>query len=296
MNVSTQESTLGPVPPVNGLLRDKGRVLRKAPLYLALIVLSGLFLIPFFWLVTTSLKTQAQIFGSGWIPRPAQWSNYADVFASTDFLLWTRNSFIVAILGMVTVAYSSALIAYPFAKMSFPLKNVLFALVMATMMLPGAVTMVPTFLIWRGLGLVNTLWPLWAGNLFGSAFYIFMLRQFLLTIPNDLRDAAMVDGASHFRTFWSVMLPLVKPALIAVMLFEFIAKWNDYMTPLIYLNQEALYTLPLGLATFLQSQGFQTRWDLWMAGSVLMTLPILILFFAGQRFFIQGIATTGLKG
>jgi multiple sugar transport system permease protein len=160
--------------------------------------------------------------------------------------------------------------------MRFPLKNVLFALVMATMMLPGAVTMVPTFLIWRGLGLVNTLWPLWAGNLFGSAFYIFMLRQFLLTIPNDLRDAAMVDGASHFRTFWSVMLPLVKPALIAVMLFEFIAKWNDYMTPLIYLNQESLYTLPLG--------------------SVLMTLPILLLFFAGQRFFIQGIATTGLKG
>src|SRR5207248_7537284 len=182
--VSTHESTLGPAPSVNGLLRDKGnkaRALGKVPLYLALIVLSGLFLIPFFWLVTTSLKTQAQIFGSGWIPRPAQWSNYAEVFASTDFLLWTRNSFIVAILGMVTVAYSSALIAYPFAKMRFPLKNVLFALVMATMMLPVAVTMVPTFLIWRGLGLVNTLWPLWAGNLFGSAFYIFMLRQFLLT-------------------------------------------------------------------------------------------------------------------
>ena len=294
--MSTHQGALPPVTAVNGLLRNKARALGKVPLYLALIVLSGLFLIPFFWLVTTSLKTQAQIFGSGWIPRPAQWSNYADVFASTDFLLWTRNSFIVAILGMVTVAYSSALIAYPFAKMSFPLKNVLFALVMATMMLPGAVTMVPTFLIWQGLGLVNTLWPLWAGNLFGSAFYIFMLRQFLLTIPNDLRDAAMVDGASHFRTFWSVMLPLVKPALIAVMLFEFIAKWNDYMTPLIYLNQQSLYTLPLGLATFLQSQGFQTRWDLWMAGSVLMTLPILILFFAGQRFFIQGIATTGLKG
>jgi multiple sugar transport system permease protein len=291
-----QESTLGPVLSVNGLLRNKGRALGKVLIYLALIVLSGLFLIPFFWLVTTSLKTQAQIFGSGWIPQPIQWSNYAEVFANTHFLLWTRNSFIVAILGMVTVAYSSALIAYAFAKMRFPLKNVLFALVMATMMLPGAVTMVPTFLIWRGLGLVNTLWPLWAGNLFGSAFYIFMLRQFLLTIPNDLRDAAMVDGASHFRTFWSVMLPLVKPALIAVMLFEFIAKWNDYMTPLIYLNRESLYTLPLGLATFLQSQGFQTRWDLWMAGSVLMTLPILLLFFAGQRFSIQGIATTGLKG
>jgi multiple sugar transport system permease protein len=180
--------------------------------------------------------------------------------------------------------------------MTFPLKKVLFALILATMMLPGAVTLVPTFLIWKQLHLVNTLFPLWAGNLFGSAFYIFMLRQFLLTIPNDLRDAAMVDGASHFRTFWSIMLPLVKSALIAVMLFEFIAKWNDYLTPLIYLNRTSLYTLPLGLATFLQSQGFETRWDLWMAGSVLMTLPILVLFFAGQRFFIEGIATTGLKG
>ena len=119
--MSTQESTLGPVPPVNESLRNSGRALEKVPIYLALIVLSGLFLIPFFWLVTTSLKTQAQIFGSGWIPRPIQWSNYVDVFANTDFLLWTRNSFIVAILGMVTVAYSSALIAYPFAKMSFPL-------------------------------------------------------------------------------------------------------------------------------------------------------------------------------
>jgi multiple sugar transport system permease protein len=176
------------------------------------------------------------------------------------------------------------------------LKNPLFALILATMMLPSAVTMVPTFLIWRQLHAVNTLFPLWASNLFGSAFYIFMLRQFFLTIPNDLKDAAMVDGASHLRTFWSVMLPLVKPSLIAVGLFEFMAKWNDYLTPLIYLNRMDLYTLPLGLATFKQSQGFESRWDLWMASSVLMTLPMLVLFFAGQRFFIQGIATTGLKG
>jgi len=236
------------------------------------------------------------VFSSGLIPRPVEWSNFTDVLANTDYLLWTRNSFIVSILGMVTVAYSSALVAYPFAKMKFPLKGPLFALILATMMLPASVTMVPTFLIWRGLHLVNTLFPLWAGNLFGSAFYIFLLRQFLLTIPNDLKDAAMVDGASHFRTFWSVMLPLIKPALIAVMLFEFIAKWNDLLTPLIYLNTTSLYTLPLGLTTFTQSQGFQARWDLWMAGSVLMTLPILILFFLGQRFFIEGIATTGLKG
>lgn len=293
--MSVQQGALRPATAVSRRIPWSSRV-TTGVVYLLLVLLSAAFLIPFMWLVATSLKSQAEIFGSSWFPRHLMWSNYAQVFANTDFLLWTRNSFIVAVLGMATVAYSSALIAYPFARMNFPLKKVLFALVLATMMLPSAVTMVPTFLIWKQLGLVNTLYPLWASNLFGSAFYIFMLRQFFLTIPNDLKDAAMVDGASHFRTFWSVMLPLVKPSLIAVMLFEFIAKWNDYLTPLIYLNRSDLYTLPLGLATFQQSQGFQTRWDLWMAGSVLMTLPILVLFFAGQRFFVQGIATTGLKG
>lgn len=269
-----------------------GRVL----LYLTLLALSAMFLAPFLWLVSTSLKSPEQIFAPNVIPNPLKWSNYGEVLDSTNFLRWTRNSIVVTLLAIVTVALSSALVAYPFAKMSFPFKRYLFALILATMMLPGAVMMVPTFLIWRKLGAYNTLVPLWAGNLFGSAFYIFMLRQFFLTIPNDLKDAAMVDGASHFRTFWSVMLPLVKPALIAVMLFEFVAKWNDYMTPLIYLNKTSLYTLPLGIATFRNSQGFETRWDLWMASSVLMTVPILILFFVGQRFFIEGIATTGLKG
>ncbi len=295
--MSLQQSAMQPIVATRRIAGGpRLKPLATGAIYLALAVLSVFFLMPFVWLVSTSLKSPGEIFGASWLPQRLMWSNYATVFADTDFLLWTRNSFTVAILGMVTVAYSSALIAYPFARMSFPLKRILFALVLATMMLPGAVTMVPTFLIWRKLGLVNTLYPLWASNLFGSAFYIFMLRQFFLTIPNDLKDAAMVDGASHFRTFRSVMLPLVTPALIAVMLFEFIAKWNDYITPLIYLNRADLYTLPLGLATFTQSQGFQTRWDLWMASSVLMTLPILALFFVGQRFFIQGIATTGLKG
>jgi len=265
-------------------------------IYLLLSVLSFVFLVPFFWLVSTSLKPRAQIFASNWIPDPIVWGNYAEVLRNTDFVLWTRNSLIVTFLAVVSVAFSSALVAYPFAKMSFPLKGPLFALILATMMLPGAVTMVPTFLIWKKLNAVNTFYPLWAGNLFGSAFYIFMLRQFFLTIPNDLKEAAIVDGASHLRIFWSVMLPLVKPAMLAVILFEFVAKWNDYMTPLIYLNDPRKYTLPLGVATFMNSAGFETRWDLWMASSVLMTIPIIILFFLGQRFFIEGIATTGLKG
>jgi multiple sugar transport system permease protein len=269
-----------------------GRVL----VYLALAALSLTYLMPFVWLLSTSLKTPAQVFATNIIPDPIQWSNYAEVIRNTQFLLWFRNSAIVTLLAIVTVAFTSALIAYPFAKLRFPMKRVLFALILGTMMLPNSVTMAPSFLIWRQLGAVNTLVPLWATNLFGSAFYIFMLRQFFMTIPNDLKDAAMVDGASHFRIFWSVILPLIKPALLAVMLFEFVAKWNDYMTPLIYLNRTDLYTLPLGLATFIDSQGFETRWDLWMATSVMMMAPVIVLFFIGQRYFIEGIATTGLKG
>lgn len=273
-----------------------GGKLRTALLYLTLTLLSITFLLPFLWLVSTSLKTPNQVFSGELLPSPVAWSNYAAVFEQTQFLRWTWNSALVTTLAMVAVAFSSAMVAYPFAKMSFPGKRVLFALILATMMLPGAVMMVPTFLIWRTLGAVNTFWPLWAGNLFGSAFYIFMLRQFFMTIPNDLKDAAVVDGAGHFRTFWSVMLPLVRPALISVLLFEFVAKWDDYMTPLIYINDPSKYTLAIGLASFLKAPGLESRWDLWMAGSVMVTLPVLALFFLAQRHFIEGLATGAVKG
>jgi multiple sugar transport system permease protein len=159
---------------------------------------------------------------------------------------------------------------------------------------PAAATMVPTFLIWNELNLVGTFFPLWAGNLFGSAFYIFMLRQFLLSIPQDLVDAARVDGASYMRIFWSIMLPLIKPALIAVGIFEFQAKWNDFMTPLIYLNDPDMYTMSLGLGLF--KSDYETQWALWMAASVIFTLPMVALFFLAQRFFVEGISATGLKG
>lgn len=265
-------------------------------IYLALGVLALFYVVPFVWLISTSLKTPETIFDNRLIPSSLRWQNYADVIQQTDFLRWTLNSVIVTALALISITLSSALVAYPFAKLHFPLKRTLFALILGTMMLPSSVTMVPTFLIWRQLGTINTFWPLWAGNLFGSAFYIFMLRQFLMTIPDDLGDAAKVDGASHLRIFWDVMLPLIQPALIAVALFEFVAKWNDYLTPLIYLNRPGLYTLSLGLATFVESEGLDSRWDLWMAGSALAMLPVLIVFIFGQRFFVEGIATTGIKG
>jgi multiple sugar transport system permease protein len=154
--------------------------------------------------------------------------------------------------------------------------------------------MVPTFLIWNKLGAVNTFFPLWASNIFGSAFYIFMLRQFLFTIPQDFVDAARVDGAGYFRIYWNIMLPLITPALAAVAVFEFQAKWNDFMTPLIYLNDPNKYTMSLGLASF--KTDFEMQWALWMAASVIFTIPMVILFFIAQRFFIEGSVSSGVKG
>lgn len=263
-------------------------------LYAALILLSALFSIPFLWLLMTSLKPPADVFDGRWIPTDLHVQNYSDVFRYAPVKTWLWNSIYVAVLATVTVTISSALIAYGFARLRFRGRKQLFALVIGTYMIPSAVTMVPTFLIWNELGRVGTFTPLWANNLFGSAFYIFMLRQFLLKIPQDLVDAARIDGASYFKIFTSIMLPLIKPALAVVAVFEFQAKWNDFMGPLIYLNKPSMYTMSLGLASF--KTDYETQWALWMAASVIFTLPMVALFFVAQRFFIEGASTSGIKG
>ncbi|MFL5759478.1 MAG: carbohydrate ABC transporter permease [Thermomicrobiales bacterium] len=269
---------------------DVGRI----AVYLALIGLSILFCIPFLWLVATSLKPPDEVFSNGWIGSDIHTKNYTDVFRYAPVWTWLRNSLFVAALSVITVVFSSALIAYGFARLRFRGRNQLFAFVIATYMVPSAATMVPTFLIWNHFHLVGTFYPLWATNIFGSAFYIFLLRQFLMGIPQDLVDAARVDGASYLRIFWSITLPLIRPALIAVAIFEFQAKWNDFMTPLIYLNKPSMYTMSLGLGLF--KSDYETQWALWMAASVIFTLPMVALFFVAQRFFIQGVSRTGLKG
>ncbi|MDQ3540116.1 MAG: carbohydrate ABC transporter permease [Chloroflexota bacterium] len=277
--------------------RESSFNLGNIPLYATLLILSALFTLPFAWLLMTSLKPPDEIFAPNFFPSSLQYENYADVFNKAPVLQWMINSAIVSVLAVTSVLLSSSLVAYGFARIRFRGKRQLFALVMATYLLPGSVTLIPTFLIWNELGAVGTLWPLWAGNLFGSAFYIFMLRQFLFTIPQDLVDAARVDGASFFRIWWNIMLPLIKPALVAVAIFEFEAKWNDFMTPLIYLNDPNRYTLALGLATFKNDfQALGTQWSLLMAASVIFTVPMIILFFMFQRYFMEGVATTGLKG
>ncbi len=277
--------------------RESSFNLGSIPLYLTLFCLSALFTLPFAWLLMTSLKPPDEIFAPNFFPSSLQYENYADVFDKAPVFKWMINSAIVSVLAVASVLLSSSLVAYGFARIRFRGKRQLFALVMATYLLPGSVTLIPTFLIWNELGAVGTLWPLWAGNLFGSAFYIFMLRQFLFTIPQDLVDAARVDGASFFRIYWNIMLPLIKPALVAVAIFEFEAKWNDFMGPLIYLNDPNRYTLALGLATFKNDfQALGTQWSLLMAASVIFTVPMIILFFMFQRYFMEGVATTGLKG
>jgi multiple sugar transport system permease protein len=281
-----------------GRRRSPADMLGRALLYATLVAFTVLFISPFAWLVSNSLKDNAHAFDEHWIPQPRiEWENYVRIFQEVPLALMARNSIIVTVLGVLAVLVSSSMVAYGLARLHFPGRRLVFLAVLGTMLLPAAVTMVPVYLIWKRLGLVNTLYPLWLGNLFGSSFYIFMLRQFLLGIPQDIIEAARVDGASYYRIYWRIMLPLIRPALLAVAIFEFQAKWNDFMGPLIYIQRPELRTLPLGLQIFVQHLGYgQFRWELLFAASVLVTLPMMIIFFLAQKQFIQGIATTGLKG
>jgi multiple sugar transport system permease protein len=264
---------------------------------IGMLLLAIAFIFPFVWLVMTSFKPPSEVFSDSFFPSRWTTENYREVFTQVPLWRWMGNTLLIAVLGVVSVVVSSSLVAYGFARLRFPGRNALFGLVIGTYLLPGSVTMIPTFLIWNKLGLVNTFWPLWAGNLFGSAFYIFMLRQFMLTIPQDLMDAARLDGAGYFRIWWNVMLPLVRPAIVAVAIFEFNAKWNDFMGPLIYLNDPNRYTLALGLQSLKSNFAeLGTQWSLLLTASVIFTIPMIVIFFLFQRYFMEGVTHTGIKG
>lgn len=263
-----------------------------------LFVCTVIFLAPFVWLISASLKTRADVFNGQWIPDPVAWENYRRVWEVAPVLEWLKNSVIVGVLAATAVTVSCSLVAFGFSYFQFRGRDRLFGLVLATMMLPGVVTMVPVYLIWQKLGFYNTHVPLWAGNLFGSAFYIFMLRQFYRGLPRELFEAARVDGASYFTMWRMIALPLTRTALIVVFIFEFKASWTDLLKPLIYLQNSQLFTLPRGLKAILDQfgQGGEMQWEIIMAASVIITVPMLVIFFLGQRYFMDGIATTGLKG
>jgi multiple sugar transport system permease protein len=237
------------------------------------------------------------------MPSPVEWHNYVDVFhhEKANFLLWTRNTLVIAALGVIGTTLSSALVAYGFAKLRFVGRGPLFALMLSTMMLPFPVTMVSLFALFRWLGdttgiaWLGTFKPLWVPAWFGSAFNIFLLRQFFLTIPMELSEAARIDGCSELGIFWRIILPLARPALAVVALFAFMGIWSDFLGPLVYLQRPEQFTLALGLQNF-QSKAGGTSWHLLMAASTLVVIPALLLFFLAQRTFIEGIATTGSKG
>ncbi|GAA4285717.1 carbohydrate ABC transporter permease [Georgenia daeguensis] len=264
----------------------------------ALVALTVVFVYPFVWLVSASFKPRGEVFDNKLIPETFTFQNYIDVWAEAPMLLWLGNTLLVTVLAAVTVTFSSALVAWGFAYFRFKGRDALFGLVLATMMLPGAVTMVPVFLIWNSLGMVNTLTPLWAGNLFGSAFYIFLLRQFFMGLPRETFEAAKIDGANNWTMFTRIALPLTKPAMIVTLIFEFQAAWTDLMRPLIYLRDSDKFTIPRGLKALLDQFGFggEWHWEIVVTASVITTVPMIILFFLGQRHFVQGIATTGAKG
>lgn len=266
--------------------------------HVALAVVGLLFAAPFFWMITSALKDNGLVFADPivWWPTPALWGNYGDVLTDPQFpfVLYLKNSVFYA--GAITVGtvLSCAAVGYGFARLRFPGRDLLFGLTLATMMIPGIVTFIPTYVLFRFLHLSGTYAPLVIPGFLGNAFFIFMVRQFFMGLPWELSDAAKVDGAGEWLIFWRIMLPLVRSALIVVAVFTFLYTWNDYFGPLIFVSDPGQYPLSLGLFTFKAQR--TTDWDHLMAASAVSTLPLIALFFATQRYFLQGITITGLKG
>jgi len=297
MAVETQQAPTTVATQRSWLTKKRVRaVTRQLLTHVALIPMALIFMLPFLWMLSTSLKPDTQLYAYPpvWIPNPIQWSNYPDAVTFITFFLYLRNTLIIAVSATIGALISCSLVAYSLARIPWPGRNALFILTVATLMLPFQVTLIPLFLVFKNLGWVGDFRPLIVPHFFGTALYIFLLRQFFMTIPMDLTEAARIDGASEFRIYWSVILPLAKPALATVAIFEIIARWRDYLGPLVYLNDQKLYTLSLGIYEYRSQYG--AEWGLLMAASVLITLPIIVMFFFLQKTFVQGITLTGIKG
>jgi multiple sugar transport system permease protein len=278
------------------LRRRLATIGRSAATHAALIVLGAIFALPFLWLLSTSLKPPAQLFKlpPEWVPQPFTWGNYTRAMTLIPFWLYLGNTLYIALFNVVASVASCSLAAYGFARIRWPGRNILFFVLVSTLMIPYSVTLIPTFIIFRNLGWVGTPHPLTIPALTGNAFFIFLLRQFYLTIPDELSAAAKIDGANEFQIYWRIILPLARPALAVVALFTFIANWNDFLGPLVYLNDKDHYTLAIGMYGFLSR--VRTEWGPLMAAATIMITPIVALFFLAQRTFIQGITLTGIKG
>jgi multiple sugar transport system permease protein len=276
--------------------RHNQEQMTKAIAYVICSLIALAFVFPLFWMVTTALKTDAEVFlvpPTFWPVNP-QWQNFAAATEYIPFWGYMLNTAIICALTILGTVASCALIAYGFARVQWPGRNVVFVIYLSTIMLPAQVTMIPLYIVFRNMGWVGTIWPLVVPAFFGNVVYVFLMRQFFMTIPNELSDAARIDGAGEFGIFRRIMLPLLKPALASVALFTFVATYRDFLGPLIYLQDETQWTISLGLKMFQNMYGLQ--WQLMMAASALTMIPTIVLFFLTQRTFIEGIALTGIKG
>lgn len=296
---TTQGETTSSPLKLKGLLKNRKvrRRLSHAVISLVLIGISIILLTPIYWMVITSLKPMSEImqFPPTMFPKEIVWSNYLDTLQAFPFLRYTANTLFITAFVVLGNILSNSFIAYGFAKISFPGRNFVFALVLATMMIPGFVTLIPQYILFTKLGWVGTYLPLIVPAFFGSAFFIFLMRQFYMSISDELVEAAKIDGASHFYIWRKIMLPLTKPALVTVAIFSFNGVWNDFLGPFLYVHEESMYTLQIGLQTFVSQT--TTQWNYLMAGSTMVLIPVIVLFFICQRYFIEGMdLTAGSKG
>ncbi|MCL2702791.1 MAG: carbohydrate ABC transporter permease [Defluviitaleaceae bacterium] len=277
--------------------RTTARRVKLTVCYILVAIMCVVFLLPFYWMIRSALMDMRQLFA--WpimfFPNPIRWENIPNALRSQPFPLYFRNTIFLVIVNMAGVLVTSSMAGYAFSRLKWRGKKVFFYALLSTMMIPSFITLIPTFLIWSRFGLVNTYWPLvmpsWLG---GTAFNIFLSRQFFMTIPYDLDEAALLDGASQWKIFWRIHMPLIKPVLAVLGIFTFMNTWNDLLNPVIYLNSPRRYTLSIALASFRGT--YEAKWDFLMAASAIVTMPVIIVFFIFQRYFIEGITLTGIKG
>lgn len=279
------------------------RLVGRALLYAIAIGASVIFMIPFAWTILSSLKTPGELFlyPPTWFPKVPQFQNYPEVFNLVPFALWTSNTLIVALTSTFGAVLSSAIVGYAFARFRFPGRDLLFMLTLSTMMLPVEVTLIPLYLLFAKIKWLDSFKPLIVPSFFGGgAFLIFLMRQFIMTIPKDLDEAARIDGAGYLRIFWQIIAPLSIPALATAAILTFMGNWNEFLQPFIFLNDKNKYTLAIGIKYFQEVAGnvdsMEHRENLLMATSVMMTAPIILLFFLAQRYFVRGIVMSGIKG
>lgn len=275
--------------------KKSSAVLRRVLLYIVLILIAVIMVVPFLWMLSTSLKTQydAVKIPPVWIPDPPQWENYVKLFTEQPMFQFMLNTIKIVFFVVLGQLFFSSLAAYSFARISFKGRNVVFFFYIATLMVPGQVTMIPTYLMFAKAGLTDNHLALILPAFF-SAFGVFLLRQFFMSLPRELEEAAEIDGCNPFMTYWRIMLPLVVPAMLTLGVFTLMNTWNDYMGPLIYLSSPEKYTMTLGIAYF--KGVYTTQWNLVMAGSIVSVAPILIAYLCAQKYFIEGIAFSGVKG